>query len=376
MKIAVIHDWLVTYGGAEKVLEQILTIFPEADLFSLIDFVENEERGFIKEKIAKTTFVQSLPLAKSKYRNYLPLFPIAIKQHKLMKYDIVISSSHCVAKNVSISSGQLHICYCYTPARYAWDLESQYLSESGIHGIKKIFVEYYLKKFRLWDREGSKDVDYFVACSNYISERIRNAYDKNSYTIYPNVSVNDFQLFEDKHNYFVTCSRAVPYKKIDLIVSAFSNMPDKRLIVIGDGPDFTKLQTIKTPNITLMGHQPFNVLKDTIQKARAFVFAAEEDFGIAPVEAMACGTPVIAYGKGGLLETVVNKKTGIFFYEQTADALSKAVLEFEQTQLLPPAAIREHALQFSSERFRKEFSEFVAQCWSKHCALKSEPEVE
>ncbi|MET4694128.1 glycosyltransferase [Endozoicomonas lisbonensis] len=375
MKVAIVHDWLVTYSGAEKVLEQMLTIFPEADLFSLIDFIEEGKRDFIKNKITKTTFVQRLPLANLKYRSYLPLFPIAIKQHNLRKYDIVVSSSHCIAKSVSTEPDQLHICYCYTPARYAWDLQTQYLLEFGLHGIKKHLAKCFLNRFRVWDRKKSKSVDHFVACSDYISERIKNAYDRKSYTIYPNVSVEDFELCEKKKNYFVTCSRIVPYKKVDLIVSAFSKMPDKHLVVIGDGPDFEKLNAIKTPNITLMGQQSFKNLKETVQKAKAFVFAAEEDFGIAPVEAMACGIPVIAYGKGGLLETVVNQKTGIFFHEQTADAISRAVIEFEQTKLLPPAAIREHALKFSSERFRKEFSQFVDQCWIQHCTSNAQSDV-
>ena len=376
MRVAVVHDWLVAYGGAEKVLEQILNVFPEADLFSLIDFFEEENREFLKNKNVRTTFVQWLPLVKYKYRSYFPFFPVAIRQHDLKHYDIVISSSHCVAKNVSVSPTQLHICYCYTPARYAWDLQQKYLLEFGGNSIKKLFAKYYLAGFRFWDMKKTNGVDYFISCSNYISERIKNAYERSSYTIYPNVSVHDFELCKEKEDYYVTCSRLVSYKKIDLIVSAFAKMQNKRLVVIGNGPDFKKLEKIKTPNITLMKHQSFSILKDTLKKARAFVFAAEEDFGIAPVEAMACGTPVIAYGKGGILETVINNETGVFFHEQSADAISKAVLEFEQTKLLPAAEIREHALQFSSERFRKEFSQFVDQCWNKHRTLKSVPEVE
>ncbi|KEQ15491.1 glycosyl transferase family 1 [Endozoicomonas montiporae] len=366
MKVAIVHDWLVTYGGAERVLEQILNIFPEADLFSLIDFIDDDKRDFIRNKKVKTTFIQSFPLAKSNYRSYLPFFPIAIKQFDLQKYDIVISSSHCVAKSVSTAPHQLHICYCYTPARYAWDLQKQYLSGTGFSSIKIFILRHYLSRFRMWDRANSKNVDYFIACSDYISNRIEKSYFRSSYTIYPNVSVDDFELSEIKKDYFVTCSRIVPYKKVDLIVEAFSRMPDKQLIVIGDGPDYKKLQSLQSSNITLIGHQPFAVLKDLIKKASAFVFAAEEDFGIAPVEAMACGTPVIAYGEGGLLETVIHKKTGIFFYEQSAKSIEKAVLDFDRTVLLSPKEIREHALKFSSERFRQEFLQFAFQCWDKH----------
>ena len=370
MKVAVIHDWLVSYSGAEKVLDQILNIYKDSDVYCLVDFLPDNERSFLKKKRIRTSFIQNLPKAKTYFRRYFPLFRYAIEQVDLRGYDLIISSSHCVAKSISTTPNQLHICYCHSPARYAWDMQLQYISSFTSNTIERHVLSYLLYRFRKWDFSTSSTVNYFVSNSNYIKDRIRRSYGRESVTIYPNVSVDDFEFCEEKGDYFVTCSRLVSYKRVDLIVKSFSQMTDKQLIVVGGGPDFKKLQSIKTDNVVLMGRQPFLTLKNKIMNARAFVYAAEEDFGIAPVEAMACGTPVIAYGKGGLLETVVDKKTGVFFYEQTASAISNAVQEFEKTQLLPAAQIREHALKFSSERFEREFSQFVDQCWSKHCDMK------
>ena len=365
MKVAIVCDWLVTYAGAEKVLEQMLNVFPEADLFALVDFIEKDKRDFIKNKEVTTSFIQNLPKAKTKYRNYLPLMPLAIEQLDVSEYDLVISSSHCVAKGIITGPNQVHISYVHSPIRYAWDLQHQYLKEAGlIKGLKSKVARAILHYMRMWDCRTSNGVDYFVANSNFISRRIWKCYRRKADVIYPPVDVEAFEFCDKKEDFYMTASRMVPYKKMDLIVEAFSKMPDKKLIVIGDGPDFEKIKSKAGKNVTLMGYQPFNVLKEHMQKAKAFVFAAEEDFGITPVEAQACGTPVIAFGKGGALETVKGldkeKPTGTFFEAQTVESLCQAVEEFENKKNIFKAEYcRENAEKFSNERFLNEIRDLI-----------------
>jgi len=369
MKVAIIHDWLVTYAGAERVLEQMLNVFPDADLFSLVDFLPVGKRDFIHNKPVKTSFIQKLPRAKTKYRQYLPLMPLAIEQHDLSSYDIVISSSHAVAKGVMTGPDQLHICMCYSPIRYAWDLQHQYLFESGLtKGLKGWVAKAFLHYVRMWDYRTASGVDRFIGISDFIVRRIKKIYGRESIVIYPPVDVEQFTCYSKKENFYLTASRMVPYKRIDMIVEAFTAMPERKLLVIGDGPDYDKIKAKAGANVTLLGYQTFDVLKDHLQRARAFVFAAEEDFGIAPLEAQACGTPVIAYKKGGAVETIrgldATKPTGIFFVEQTISSLQKAVLKFEElTDKISSEDCRENALRFSPERFRNEFKEFVESEW-------------
>ena len=301
--------------------------------------------------------------------------PLAVEQFDLSDYDLIVSSSHAVAKGVLTGPDQLHISYLHSPIRYAWDLQHQYLRESNLNlGIKAFLVKWMLHKIRIWDYRTAAGVDYFVANSKFISRRIHKVYGCNSEVIYPPVDVTSFHMCEQKENFYFTASRIVPYKKMDLIVRAFSQMPGKKLVVIGDGPDMPKLRALATPNITLLGYQPFADLKRHMQQAKAFVFAAEEDFGITPVEAQACGTPVIAYGKGGSLETVVDssdqtKATGIWFREQTAESLIAAIHRFESLPSpISPHVCRAHAERFSNERFRKEFGQYVNSRW---CEFKS-----
>lgn len=365
MKVAIVHDWLVTYAGAERVLEQLLNIFPEADLYSIVDFLPENNRAFIKNKKVTTSFIQNLPKAKTKYRNYLPLMPLAIEQLDVTGYDVVISSSHCVAKGVITSPNQVHISYVHSPIRYAWDLQHQYLREAGLNkGLKGWIAKSILHYMRLWDYRTANNVDYFIANSNFIAKRIWKCYRRKAKVIYPPVDVDSFEFCERKEDFYLTASRMVPYKKMDLIVEAFSKMPDKKLIVIGDGPDFNKIKPKAGKNVTLLGYQPFEVLKEHMQKAQAFIFAAEEDFGITPVEAQACGTPVIAYGKGGALETVIGGDneiaTGVFFEEQTVESICKAVAKFEKVKnKINPKNCRANAERFSNERFLREIKEFV-----------------
>jgi glycosyltransferase involved in cell wall biosynthesis len=361
MRVAIVHDWLVVYAGAERVLEQMLRVFPEADLFALVDFLPRQDRGCILDKSVRTSFLQSLPFARKKYRAYLALMPLAIEQFDLSRYDLVISSSHAVAKGVITGPGQVHICMCYSPIRYAWDLQHQYLAESGLdRGVKGWIARMLLHYIRLWDLRTAHGVDRFIAISRFIARRIWKVYRREATVIYPPVDVDSFTLHKAKEQFYLTASRMVPYKKIPLIVEAFASMPDKELVVIGDGPEFKKAKAKAGPNVKLLGYQPSQAVKDYMQKARAFVFAAEEDFGIAPLEAQACGTPVIAYGKGGVTETVLSGETGIFFPEQSVASLCDAVQKFEATAAnFDPERIRQNVERFGPARFREEFSSFV-----------------
>ncbi len=362
MRIAIIHDWLVTYAGAERVLEQLIDLYPNAIIFTLFDFLPKKERKFIENKVIKTSFIQRFPYVRKKYRSYIALFPLAIELFNLSEYDLIISSSHCVAKGVKRESfKQLHISYIHTPPRYVWDLRKQYLQATKINkGIKSKIANYILDIIGKWDLGTINRVDYWVCNSNYIKERIKRLYAKEATVIYPPVYIDQFNLTFQKDNFYLAASRMVPYKKMDLIVEAFSLMPDKKLIVIGDGPELEKVKSKATLNIEILGYQPFEILKDYMQRAKAFIFAAEEDFGIIPVEAQACGTPVIAYGKGGVLETVIEGKTGIFFKEQTVESLIAAVKDFEQRQgSFDTIEIRKNAERFSKEIFKKKFKAFV-----------------
>lgn len=372
-KIAIVHEWLVDYSGSERVVEQLLAIYPDADLFALVENLPQDLKWFIQHKKVTTSFIQRLPWGKTNYRNYFPLMPYAIEQFDLREYDIVISSNHAVAKGVMVDSEQLHITYCHSPIRYAWDLYHQYLEEAKLTtGIKGFFAKIALHYLRIWDVASSNKVDHFVANSKFIARRIRRVYNRESKVIYPPVATDKFAVQLPKEEFYVTASRFVPYKKMDLIVDAFARMPDKKLIVIGDGPDYKRIAVKKYTNIEFLGFQPFDVLKNHMQQAKAFVFAAIEDFGITPVEAMACGTPVIALHEGGAKESVIQDKTGIFFHEQEVGSLITAIEEFEQKQaLFSPEEIRKHAENFSVQRFRQEFELFVSEKYEQFITDKS-----
>ncbi|WP_413728005.1 glycosyltransferase family 4 protein [Sodalis sp. RH19] len=369
-KVAIIHDWLVVCGGGEKVLSAIIDTFPDCDLFSTIDFLSTDDRYIIRNKKVHTTFIQNLPYAKTKYRNYLPLMMLAIEQLDLSSYDIIISSSHAVAKGVITGPNQLHICYCHSPIRYAWDLQSQYLKESGLEkGVKSWITRWLLHKVRIWDYRTANGVDYFIANSKYIAKRINKVYGRKADIIYPNVAIEDFETENEKDDYYFTASRMVPYKKIDLIVESFKMMPDKKLVVIGDGPQFSKIKKSAGSNVELLGYQKFNILKEKMTKAKGFIFAAEEDFGIIPVEAQACGTPVIAFAKGGALETVNGLEslfpTGIFFKEQTCESIISAIESFEKNYgIINATNCRQNAEKFSTLRFKNELKDYVTEKWN------------
>ncbi|HKR40515.1 MAG TPA: glycosyltransferase family 4 protein [Paraburkholderia sp.] len=364
-RVAIVHDWLVTYAGAERVLEQILACFPDADLFSVVDFVDAKDRTFLRGKRATTSFIQKLPGARKRYRAYLPFMPLAIEQLDVSGYDVVISSSHAVAKGVLTGPDQFHISYVHSPIRYAWDLQHQYLQESSLtRGPKSMLARLILHYIRNWDVRTANSVDQFVANSEFIARRIQKVYQRQAEVVYPPVDIDAFELETTKEDFYLTASRLVPYKKIDLIVEAFARMPERRLVVIGDGPDMHKVRAKATPNVEVLGYQPFAVLHDRMRRAKAFVFAAEEDFGISVVEAQACGTPVIAFGKGGALETVRDtgsRPTGLFFEEQNADAIIDAVESFESDPgRFRAEDCRANAERFSSRHFREQFFARVA----------------
>lgn len=374
MKKALVYDWYTVYGGAERCNESFTNIWPELDHFALLDFLNSSQReSILKGKTVNTSFIQKLPFVKKHYRKYLPLFPYAIEQFDLTDYELVLSCSSCVSKGVLTNHNQLHISYVLSPVRYAWDLYAQYLTESSLNkGVKGFFAKLILHYIRIWDLATSNRPDYYITLSHYVAKRIKKLYGKDSIVIYPPVDVSAFTIFDTTSDYFVTSSRMVPYKKMDLIVEAFSKTSHK-LIVIGDGPDMKKVKSKASSNITIAGYLERDEMIALTQKAKAFVFAANEDFGIAPVEAQACGVPVIAFGKGGALETINGKfpkeqisktDTGVFFHQQSVPSLLEGLTFFMHNEdKFDKQIIRENAKRFSTERFEKEIKETIDQLY-------------
>lgn len=373
-RVAIVHEWLIDHSGSEKVLEQMLHLYPQADLFAVVDFLAPGERGFLQGKAARTTFIQGLPFARKHFRSYLPLMPLAVEQHDLSAYDIVLSSNHAVAKGVVTGPDQLHLCYVHSPIRYAWDLQHQYLRESGLTaGAKAWLARLVLHRMRLWDVASANRVDVFIANSAFIARRVHKVYRRDAVVIHPPVDVARFVPGAAKGDFFLAASRLVPYKHMPMIVRAFARLPQHRLVVIGDGPDMARVRAAAGPNVQVLGYQEGTVLVDHMQRARALVFAAEEDFGITPVEAQACGTPVIAFGRGGALETVRGlghgpAPTGLWFGEQTEEAVADAVLRFDAAaDQFSVQACRAQAERFSVDRFRSSLAAFVDASWQAFC---------
>jgi len=367
--IAIVHEWFVTYAGSEKVIEQLLYAFPEADLFALVDFLPTNTRGFLGGRIVSTSFLQNFPFINLKnYRSYLPFMPLAVEQFDLSSYDIVLSNCHAVSKGVITSPDQLHISYIHSPIRYAWDMQETYLSRSGFGKLKNIFARVLLHYIRNWDFSAAQRPDKLLANSNYIRRRVQKIYRRDATTFYPPVDTDYYIPGQTREEYYLAASRLVPYKRLDLILDAFRGMPEKKLVVIGDGPDACVQMKNLPANITWLGYQPDDILRDHMQRCKAFIFAAKEDFGIMPIEAQACGAPVIAFGEGGLTETVrglgTENPTGVFFHPQTADALREAVSIFEANRDKFPAGIcRMNAERFSNQRFRAEIRNIIETAW-------------
>lgn len=358
MKVCLVHDWLISEGGAEKVLASFSSFFPKAPFYTLFYDREKMKNSFFFHKEIYVSFLQKIPFSLSFYRHFLPLFPLAIRGLNVCEFDLVLSSSHAVAKGVKVKEDQLHICYCHTPMRYIWDLEKEHL-ELFPYPLQKA-LRFFFKQLRKWDVKTSEGVDYFIANSLHVAQRIERSYQRKAVTIYPPVNVDFFYISDQKEDYFVTHARLVPYKRVDLLVKAFTYMKDKKLVIIGKGPEEKKLKSLASSNIEFLGFLEDKKLAEVLSKARAYLFAAEEDFGIGVVEAQASGLPVIALAKGGALETVIDGKTGLFFKEAHELSLIDAIKAFEKKEdTFDPALIKEHASQFSVENFEREFSLFL-----------------
>lgn len=359
------HDWLVDFAGAESVLAEILNCFPGADLFALVDHLPHANRARIGGRRARTTFLQSMPGVASRLRYYLPLMPLAIEQLDVTGYDLVISNSHAVAKGVVVSPDALHISYLCSPMRYAWDMQFEYLRAAGMErGIQGALLRWFLHRLRIWDHRSAAGVDHFLADSQFVARRALKAYRRHARVIYPPVDTERFRPGTERAEYYLTVSRLWGYKRVDLLVEAFAAMPDRRLVVIGGGPELARLRALAPGNVQVLGHQPDGVVLEHMQRAKAFLFAAVEDFGIAPLEALACGTPVIALRRGGAAETCAGldseEPTGVFFEEQTAAAVAGAVKLFEASATrISSEACRRRAEGFAAPRFRAEFRAFV-----------------
>ncbi len=352
IRVAIVHDWLVTIAGAEKVLIELLRLFPDADLFSIVDLLDEKGRAKLFGKRAKSSFIQKLPFKKH-FRLYLPLFPKAVEGFDLKEYDLIISSSWAFAKGIRKYPHQKHICYCHTPIRYAWDLRDEYLLQTPLP--MRPIVGAVLAWIRLWDQKSAKRVDRFVANSTCVQERIRHIYHRESTLIHPPVDVHRFTP-QKKEDYYLTLSRLVPYKKTALIVEAFNQMPHRKLKVIGTGPEYTKIKKMARSNVEVLGYLGDQEVAELMGRAKAFVYGANEDFGIVMAEALASGTPVIAYGRCGALDIV--QRGGILFDRQTPQAIQKAVERFERMRF-DNEELREFALQFQPSEFRRKFQKVV-----------------
>jgi glycosyltransferase involved in cell wall biosynthesis len=364
-RIAVVHDWLDTWRGGENVLAAVLDLYPDADLFALVDFLPDALRARIGGRRATTSFLQRMPGARAHFRKLLPLFPRAIASLDVSSYDTIISISHAVAKGVRVREGQRHLCYCLTPMRYAWDLRDQYFPRGSAAARLRPVADRVLDRLRDWDREASRGVDQFAAISNFIAQRIARAYGRPAQVIYPPVDTAFFRPGDmpPTRDFHFTASRWVAYKRIDAIVAAFAQMPTRRLVVAGDGPDAARVRALAGTNVQFVGEVPRERLRELMRNAQSFLFAAEEDFGIVPLEAQACGTPVIAYARGGALETIVAEgpqPTGVFFHAQTPAAIADAVAALDASAgRIDGADCRRNAERFGLPRFARDFAAFV-----------------
>ena len=369
-RIAIVHEWLTTLGGSELVLKEMLAVYPQADLFVLVDVMAPSDREALglTGRTVRTTWMQQVPGIGQRYRQLLPLMPMAVRGHDLRGYDVVISNTHAVSHRVNVPRGAKHLVHCCSPMRYAWDLREQYLEESGLHrGLTGMAARAMLEWMRRGDYRAAQLPQAYAGISEYIGARIRRCYGRESTVIYPPVDVSYFTPgagSREQGHFYLAASRLVPYKKLPMIAEAFAQyLPDRELVIIGDGPEMGRVRGAAGPNVKVLGAQPREVLRDYLRRARAFVFAADEDFGILPVEAQACGTPVIAYGVGGARETVREGETGVFFSSQTSEAVAAAVGVFERSShRFTAAGCRANAERFSVARFRTEFREWVEGC--------------
>ncbi|MGB3204121.1 MAG: glycosyltransferase [Crinalium sp.] len=383
MKYALVHEWLTpnATGGSELVVQEILKHI-DADLYALIDFESTNPESYLYKRTIGTTFIQNLPKADKNIQKYLPLLPLAIEQFDLRNYDVILSSSHAVAKGILVSPDQLHICYCHTPMRYAWDLTFDYLKNSKLGtGVPGMLTRYLLHRIRQWDVISANRVDYFIANSQHTARRIWRCYRRSAEVIYPPVNIERFSFQPQKNDFYLTVSRLVSYKQVSLIVKAFNQL-GRELVVIGNGPELEQIRQLAKPNVKIMGAQPDAVVEQYMAQAKAFVYAACEDFGIALVEAQACGTPVIAYGAGGALETVLDIRshpqtgTGLLFPVQTAASLITAVETFETYEpSFNPESARLQATRFDQNIFAKSYVAFLDRCDQQFKSKSTQPSI-
>ena len=383
MKVALVHDWLTGMRGGERCLEALCELFPAADIFTLLH-VKGAVSSTIEKHSIHTSFIQQLPLASHGYRNYLPLFPWAIKSLNLKGYDLVISTSHCVAKGVQIPRGTCHLAYIFTPMRYIWDQFDLYFLKGGVSSYFRRNAMRILRPWlQEWDRSSNDQIDSFVTISKHVAERIRSYWDRGAIVVYPPVNWRGFATSYENEGYYLMVTSLVPYKCVDLAIQA-ANSIGLKLLIIGTGPQAKQLSALAGPSVQLLGWQPDHVVSEHLARCKALIFPGIEDFGIVPLEAMSCGKPVIAYGKGGVLETVVplnpqgknmvahvttgngansNTPTGVFFYEQNVQSLLEALSLFEKQQdCFNPASIRQHVAPFDRIHFKHQIHEIITQC--------------
>ncbi len=367
-KVAIVHEWLSTKAGSEKVTECLINLLQNVEVYSTVDFMSKGDRKAVMgDRFPKTTFIQKLPMARRHFRYYLPIFPFAVRSHNLRNHSLIISSSHAFAHGIKTRPGQLHISYSHTPMRYIWDMQELYLESNNLNkGPLAIGSKLLTSILRKWDARVSKNVDYYISNSKFTAQRIKSFYGREAHVIYPPVEVDRFELQAEKEDFYVSASRLVCYKKVELLVEAFNKMPEKKLILIGDGNRKSLIEKIAGPNITVLSHLAFPEFSSYMSKAKAFVFAGKEDFGITLVEAQACGTPVIAFGEGGAAEIVKDQETGVLFQEQSCQSLMEAVIDFEQNfePNYSPAVVRQNAERFSLDRFNREVLDFIKTCLS------------
>lgn len=373
-RLAIVHDWLTARGGAERLLEALLGLFPRAPVYTLVYDPRLFAGSVIAERPISTSFLNRIPGARRHYRSLLPLMPFAIEQLDVGGHDIVLSISDAVAHGVLTGPNQLHINYILTPMRYVWDLHKEYLKSRALRSpIRSAGFRSLSHYLRLWDVAAAQRVDHFVAISHWVARRVWRAYRREAEVIYPPVDVDRFQPLTPRQDYYITVSRLVPYKRVGMLVEAFNRL-GLPLLIVGEGPERRSLEAEARPNVRFLGWQSDGDLALLLGRARAFVFGAEEEFGIAPLEAQAAGCPVIAYGRGGLRETIVGGQTGLFFEEPSADSLLAAVEGFEASSKdYPVALIRENALRFGQDRFEREFREMVQTQWRAFAGAQVRP---
>lgn len=356
MKVALVHYWLVSMRGGEQVLEALSDLYPQADIFTLV-YDEKKVSEKLKRHKITPSFLQRIPGAVSHYKKLLPLMPFALESFDLSSYDLVISSESGPAKGIIPAPDAVHVCYCHSPMRYVWDHYHTYRANSG--RLSRALMPLFAPRLRQWDVSTSARVDVFVANSHHVQHRIAKYYRRSSKVVSPPVQVQDFLLAQGFGDFYLCAGQLVRYKRVDLAVDAFTRN-GKKLVVIGEGEELARLKATAGPNITFLGRVPFNTLKELLSRCRALVFPGEEDFGITPVEAMASGRPVIAFGRGGVLDTVIPNKTGILFEDQSTNGLLQAIDRFEAMEgQFEPLLIRQHSQQFGADEFKNKMRTII-----------------